>query len=165
MLNKSSRLTLLAIAVVVIISAVLVWDLIDTNKFDSRKSSPQDQTDKNQISEASYVGKESCINCHQRQYDLWLRSHHDLAMQVANDSTVLGDFNNSKVTHFGVTSKFYRRNNNFYVETEGLDGKNHEYQVSYTFGVTPLQQYLVRFPDGRYQVLPLCWDTRPAIQG
>ena len=165
MTNKSSRLTLIAIVVVLSITAFLIWDLVDTNTFVSRKSSPQIQIDENQGVGANYVGKETCINCHQRQYDLWLGSYHDLAMQVANDSTILGDFNNSKFTHFGVTSKFYRRDKNFYVETEGLDGKNHEYQISYAFGVIPLQQYLIKFPDGRYQVLPLCWDTRPAGEG
>jgi hypothetical protein len=31
--------------------------------------------------------------------------------------------------------------------------------------VWPLQQYLVAFPGGRYQTLPLCWDARAADQG
>lgn len=78
---------------------------------------------------------------------------------------MLGDFNDAQFTHFGVTSKFYRRDNKFFVETEGLDGKNHEFRVSYAFGLRPLQQYLVEFPDGRLQVLPLCWDTRSTAAG
>jgi predicted CXXCH cytochrome family protein len=37
--------------------------------------------------------------------------------------------------------------------------------VSYTFGVDPLQQYLVAFPDGRLQALSLAWDSRPKDRG
>ena len=38
-------------------------------------------------------------------------------------------------------------------------------RIKYTFGVSPLQQYLVEFPDGRLQALPIAWDTRPMEQG
>ena len=34
----------------------------------------------------------------------------------------------------------------------------------YTFGVSPLQQYLARFPGGRLQALPVAWDTRSAAE-
>jgi hypothetical protein len=32
--------------------------------------------------------------------------------------------------------------------------------VKYTFGFTPLQQYLVEFPGGRMQVPRISWDTK-----
>lgn len=57
------------------------------------------------------------------------------------------------------------RDGGYFVETDGPDGSVGEYRVAYTFGVTPLQQYLVEFPGGRLQSLPLCWDTRPAGEG
>jgi tetratricopeptide (TPR) repeat protein len=112
-----------------------------------------------------FVGREACKDCHQKEYDLWQDSHHDLAMQVVNDTTVLGDFNNASFTHFGVTSHFYIKNGKYIVHTEGVDGEFQEYEVAFVFGVTPLQQYLISFPGGRFQVLPLCWDTRPNEQG
>ena len=37
--------------------------------------------------------------------------------------------------------------------------------MKYTFGIDPLQQYLVEFPDGRLQALSLAWDSRPKEQG
>ena len=40
-----------------------------------------------------------------------------------------------------------------------------DHRVAYTFGVFPLQQYLIEFPRGRYQVLPVAWDSRPAAEG
>jgi hypothetical protein len=35
-----------------------------------------------------------------------------------------------------------------------------EFEIKYTFGVYPLQQYLVAFPGGRLQCLPLAWDAK-----
>lgn len=86
-------------------------------------------------------------------------------MQVASDDTVLGDFSNTTFTHFGVTSAFSKRDGKFFVRTDGPDGKLHDYEIKYTFGVSPLQQYLIEFPGGRYQVLGIGWDTRPKSQG
>jgi predicted CXXCH cytochrome family protein len=37
--------------------------------------------------------------------------------------------------------------------------------VRYTFGVWPLQQYLVDYGGGRLQALSVAWDARPAPQG
>ncbi len=86
-------------------------------------------------------------------------------MQEANEKTVLGDFSGAMLTHFGVTSTFFRRDGKFFVRTDGPDAKLHDYPVSYTFGVYPLQQYLVSFPGGRYQALPFGWDSRPKTEG
>jgi predicted CXXCH cytochrome family protein len=86
-------------------------------------------------------------------------------MQPANGETVLGDFSNARVTHFGVTSTFFRKDDQYWVRTEGPDGKLRDYEIKYTFGVEPLQQYLIEFPGGRLQALGLAWDTRAKQQG
>jgi predicted CXXCH cytochrome family protein len=86
-------------------------------------------------------------------------------MQEATPQSVLGDFNDTKFTHAGVTTRFSRRNDGYYVRTDGPDGKLTDYRIVYTFGVSPLQQYLVEFPDGRLQALPIAWDSRPAADG
>jgi Flp pilus assembly protein TadD len=114
---------------------------------------------------ASYVGRQACAGCHASEDRLWQGSHHDLSMQEATAATVLGDFGGATLTHFGVTSTFFRRDGRFFVRTDGPDGKLHNYAVAYTFGVSPLQQYLVEMPGGRLQTLPLCWDSRPASGG
>ncbi len=106
-----------------------------------------------------YVGKEACIECHQAEYDDWTGSDHDLAMDIATDSTVLGDFNNASLSANNQTNKFYKRNNKFYVFTDGEDGKMKEFEVKYVFGYSPLQQYLVEFEGGRLQTLALTWNT------
>ena len=86
-------------------------------------------------------------------------------MQPANDSTVLGDFNDVLFARLGITSRFYRRDGKFMVSTDGPDGAIHDYQVKFTFGVSPLQQYLIEFPGGRLQALGIAWDSRPRSQG
>ena len=117
------------------------------------------------VQHASFVGGAVCKTCHEREYQSWTGSDHDHAMEPATEETVLGDFNDARLTSFGVTSMFIRRDGEFFVRTEGPDGTMGEFKVSYTFGIYPLQQYLVAFPWGRYQVLPLCWDTRSREQG
>ena len=74
-------------------------------------------------------------------------------MQVASDSTVLGNFNDTHFSKDGVTSSFIKKENKFNVQTEGPDGKPQDYALPYTFGVSPLQQYLVAFSSGRLQSL------------
>ena len=108
---------------------------------------------------AVFTGGKACIECHQKEYRLWKGSDHDSAMAVASDTTVKGDFNNAEITFDGKTSKFYKREGKFYVFTEGPGGIMKEFQVAYTFGIRPLQQYLVPFENGKYQCLPIAWNT------
>ena len=111
------------------------------------------------IKQAEFVGGDKCISCHQREYKSWKGSDHDNAMSIATDSTVRGDFNNVEVEFRGKKHKFYKRDGKFFVYTEGIGGKMGEFQITYTFGVRPLQQYLVPFEKGRYQCLPIAWDS------
>ncbi len=112
-----------------------------------------------------YIGSETCAGCHRTEYDNWQGSHHDLAMQPANATTVLGNFDDASFTHFGITSTFYRQDERYLVRTDGADGSLQNFDILYTFGVYPLQQYLVEFPGGRMQALSIVWDSRPASEG
>ncbi len=105
-----------------------------------------------------YVGEAACIQCHQVEYNDWKGSHHDWAMKLPNDTTVLGDFNNVSFSADGETYLFYKKDSTYYVKT-GREGQKKEYKIAYTFGVTPLQQYLIKFPIGKYQILRATWDT------
>ncbi|MGW8313812.1 MAG: tetratricopeptide repeat protein [Desulfuromonadales bacterium] len=108
-----------------------------------------------------FVGSAQCKKCHEAAYNKWHGSYHDLAMDVAGEQSVLGDFNDARFTdpYNHVTSRFYRRDGKYYVETEGPDGKPGEFEITYTFGAYPLQQYLVPFPGGRLQCLNIAWDV------
>ena len=114
---------------------------------------------------ADYIGRDACADCHAQEAKLWQGSHHDLAMQEANAATVLGDFSDATFDYYGIGSRFFQRDGSFFVNTDGPDGKLTDYPIKYTFGVSPLQQYLVEFPGGRLQALPLAWDTRTAAAG
>ena len=57
---------------------------------------------------ATFVGRDECIDCHTEAYESWLGSHHDDAMDHANEDTVLGDFDNAEFEYKGITSRFYR---------------------------------------------------------
>jgi tetratricopeptide (TPR) repeat protein len=115
--------------------------------------------------ETEYVGRASCSSCHEEEDARWVGSHHDLAMQEATESTVLGDFDDAEFEQFGVVSRFYRNNGKLMVRTDGPDGKLQDYEIKYTFGFYPLQQYLIEFPGGRLQTLDIGWDSRPKEQG
>lgn len=112
-----------------------------------------------------FVGREQCVGCHQQEAGEWQGSHHDLAMQEASTETVLGDFENATFDYFGVVSTFFKRDGRFFVNTDGPDGKLTDYPIAYTFGVSPLQQYLIRFPNGKLQALNVVWDSRPEALG
>jgi tetratricopeptide (TPR) repeat protein len=107
-----------------------------------------------------YVGSERCKACHEAAYAAWSGSHHARAMQPARDETVSGDFGGATFVHQGKTWRFFRSGQRFLAHAEGPDGVMRDYEVAYTFGVEPLQQYLVAFPGGRLQALSAAWDTR-----
>lgn len=120
--------------------------------------SPKNTVEK-QIEHPKFIGKEACIDCHQTKYNNWKSSHHDQAMKIADSTTILADFNNTTFNHKGVKSTFYKKNGDFYVNTTDKNGEYQDYKIVYTFGVTPLQQYIVKFPDGAYQCLITAWDS------
>ncbi|MDZ7616099.1 MAG: multiheme c-type cytochrome, partial [Patescibacteria group bacterium] len=201
--------------------------------------------------EATYVGRESCRECHEQEVERWHGSDHHLAMKRATPEFVRGDFedrefvrvpflefpalldaetmhllaartepaewavamktaetdlqkqlflamtdefaeavrlamaNRSQVrpcdavaaryrlgraaTDLAVErgialpeanrSRFWRDGDKYFVQTEGPDGRQQVFPVKYTFGIEPLQQYLVALPRGRLQCLPVAWDT------
>ena len=108
----------------------------------------------------AFVGNEACRSCHQNEYTLWKQSDHFKAMQLPNDSTVVGNFNNTTFHADGVSSSFSKKDGKYIINTEGADGKNHDYEVKYTFGYFPLQQYLIETDAGKLQATRLSWDAR-----
>ncbi len=118
--------------------------------------------------QATYVGRSSCIQCHQEEAESYIGSHHDLAMDLATEDTVLADFDNATFERDGVVSRMFRDGDRYMIHTEGEEGEMRDFHVKYVFGVDPLQQYMVEFdrtpgmPDSeipRVQVLRLSWDT------
>ena len=109
---------------------------------------------------ADFVGAQACAGCHAETHAAWSASHHALAMQPANPATVLGDFEDAQFTYNGVTTRFRREGDAFYVDTDGPTGAIEPFEVTHTYGVYPLQQYLVALERGRLQALSIVWDSR-----
>ena len=109
---------------------------------------------------ATYVANTQCLGCHQTQAASWAGSHHAKAMAPASADTVRGDFDNTQFRHQGVTTRFFRRGDKFFVNTDGPDGKTADFEVKYSFGVAPLQQYLIETDGGRLQPLQIAWNTQ-----
>lgn len=123
----------------------------------------ENKVDQSTYEPDEYVGDAACFSCHEEAYKDWAGSHHDWAMKLPNDSTVLGDFNNVRFEADGETYFFHRNDSTFFVTTPDGNGVERTYPVAYTFGVIPLQQYLIEFPDGKYQTLRATWDSDSSI--
>lgn len=111
-------------------------------------------------SRQDHVADAACIECHSAQTALWAGSKHQRAMQDATPATVLGNFSDARFAGPDGPARFFRRGKDFFVNTVGADGTAHDFPVSHTFGVYPLQQYLVPLSGGRLQALSVAWDTR-----
>jgi len=141
---KFSKLILIAIILVVLVAGYVAADWYST----------VDETEARQ-----YVGRSSCADCHQQQCQEFVGSHHDLAMDVATEDTVLADFGDVTLEHYGITSRMFRDGDRFMINTEGPDGQMQDFEVKWVFGVEPLQQYMVGREGkiGRYRSAALDW--------
>ncbi|MFV3329564.1 tetratricopeptide repeat protein [Pseudomonas sp. NY15437] len=108
----------------------------------------------------SLVNEQQCQACHAEQSTAWQGSHHAQAMKPASDGAVLGNFENVTFKGDPETTRFYRKDGSYWVNTPGADGKPADFKVAYTFGIDPLQQYLIDYPGGRLQALGVAWDSR-----
>lgn len=111
---------------------------------------------------SEYVGSEQCVTCHEQKTKAWRGSHHDMSMRHADAESVLGDFDDTVIDG---KNRFYKKGEQYWVTIKGPEGKYNDYQIKYTFGFKPLQQYMVEFTDGRVQLIPFAWDSRDKATG
>jgi len=157
------RRVFIGLAITVVVLALLIWAPWRTG--DLRPTASKSAETSAALPAPTYVGRAACANCHAKQTEGWRGSHHDLAMQEMNEQTALGDFGSKEFRYAGITSRFFKRDGKFVVRTDGPDGKLADYEIKYTFGVAPLQQYLIELPGGRLQALGIAWDARSKEQG
>jgi len=132
--------------------------------------------------EAVADNEQECIGCHKGTVQAWQKSDHAKAMALPTKDTVLADFNDVDVKHYGQKAHFFVKDNQYHVtisydgnadtdtdtDTDTVSVEKHStnaypittYQIKYTFGHYPLQQYLVETEQGKLQVLPFAWDSR-----
>lgn len=116
-------------------------------------------------SDRDYVGSETCAGCHRQAFEHWRTSHHAMAMALPDQETVRADFSARPLDIAGRRIAFDEGDQGFTVTLDSGDGSLADFRVAYTFGVSPLQQYLTDVGNGRLQALPVVWDTRANGQG
>ncbi len=136
--------------------------LVATTAAAEEKRNPPDLDKRDR---AQFIGSQACVTCHAKEHEEWTASHHFLAMQQATENTVLGNFDGATFSKSGIESTFFRKDGKFWVRTDGPDGNLADFEIRYTFGVSPLQQYLIALPGGRFQALGIAWDARPKQNG
>jgi tetratricopeptide (TPR) repeat protein len=159
--DTRTRVRVITLAATALAAATLVTGAIHLRR---RTSQAEDSAAPPPVA-AEFVGSDSCGGCHHAEHDAWNRSQHARAMQRASRATVLGDFGGRSFEYEGVRSAFFVRDGRFFIRTDGPGGELADFEVKYTFGLEPLQQYLVELPGGRLQALSIAWDTRPAVDG
>jgi len=109
------------------------------------------------LANVPYQGSASCRACHPSHYESWHRTFHRTMTQEATPTSILGDFGGASYTFDGVTSRFTREQDRFFIETLDATGKPHRYPIERTVGSRRIQQYVTR--EGvRYLRLPLAWN-------
>jgi predicted CXXCH cytochrome family protein len=111
----------------------------------------------------AFVTSRNCKACHQGEYRAWKKSHHSWALRPPTPENVLGNFDDATFEHHGVRSRFFKRGEKYFIETDFTGDKNQEFEIKYTVGVEPLQQYLVELDKGRLQALDVAWDTNAKL--
>lgn len=99
------------IALVLIAAVVALLSLWWTSRPSARPTESPAATTGPQLTAAAgryhYVGRAVCATCHAKEDQMWRGSHHDLAMQEANASTVLGDFTDRQIAYNGIESRLF----------------------------------------------------------
>lgn len=140
-------LTIVVTAFLLVLSAgILTWPI----------GSPPVASERN---DPTHVSSAACADCHRQEHAAWSKSHHSWALRLPTPENVLGNFDDAVFEHKGVRARFFRRDGKFFIETDAPDGKPAEFEIKYTVGVEPLQQYLVELDKGRLQALDVAWDT------
>lgn len=107
----------------------------------------------------AFVTSEACTDCHTEAFAAWRDSHHGWAWRQPTADNVLGDFNDASFSHQGFTYRFETAGGRYFITADNAKGEPERFEVRYTVGVTPLQQYLVDTGNGHLQSFDVVWDT------
>ena len=62
------------------------------------------------------ISNQQCISCHQQSHDKWQQSDHAKAMAIADKNSVLANFENVDVKHYGQKTHFFIKDNRYQVK-------------------------------------------------
>ena len=119
------------------------------------------QKDKNQVTEDGYSGSESCIQCHERFYELWAPSWHGKAMQPVNAGFV-EEYQLPESEKINLEGKTYQMiyEDSSLVMLEQRDNELlKKFIVEYSLGGKNVFTFLTPLEKGKLQTIPLAYDV------
>lgn len=112
-----------------------------------------------QSTENEYVGSGSCIECHEKFYELWSTSHHGKAMQPLNAAFIKTE-NLPGSEEFALEGKIYSISLSdttmIMIEKDGSNIKN--YDVVWVLGGKNVYYFLTPLEKGKLQTIPLAYN-------
>jgi hypothetical protein len=109
----------------------------------------------------NYTGAEKCKDCHQENYKSWSKTYHKTMTQEATEDSVVGKFDGSNQTYWGITIRPIKVNKRYYFEyiNPETGSKLSTLEIKRTVGSRRYQQYLAQTDNtqGNYYRLELLW--------
>jgi predicted CXXCH cytochrome family protein len=161
--DPTRRGHVIAVLLTLVAAGALLWYL---SRLDSASESPDASFPTTPeaaawpTEDATWVGTAKCAECHEEAFEAHRDSHHDHATDLPGEETVLAPFDGRTFERDGFHATFSREGERYLVHAE-----EHDYDVGYTFGFYPLQQYLLDVGRGRFQAFSVAWDARPPEAG
>jgi tetratricopeptide (TPR) repeat protein len=110
---------------------------------------------------ATFGKSPSCKSCHEEAYANWEGSHHALAERELNLASDKEAFDPPwRFPHGTQVSQARTTNGQLQVITLGPRNAVEPFPVARVLGVSPLRQFLVPFPGGRFQMTELAFDPQ-----
>ncbi len=155
----------------------MTWQLIGSKFISMNKKTPyyllpvlllpwlwQSCSEKKTVSIAdnnsTFVGSNQCLRCHSSESELWSDSHHFHSMEPASKESIKATFEEDSLTLDGVHYEFSKDTSGFFVTISEKNSEKKVHKIEYSFGYSPLQQYLVELPNGKLQNLRVSYDTQ-----
>jgi len=102
-----------------------------------------------------YVGSAACQGCHPNQHGTWSDSYHRRMTQAATEESVLGDFNNVRLSAQDLDVRLFKEGSQFMAELVFSGADKHIFRVVMTTGSHNQQVYwLASLTDPRQMILP-----------
>lgn len=107
----------------------------------------------------AYVGSEACSGCHAAEFERWSHSEHALAMRAAAPGVVAARFDAVTRHAASITARPVAKAAGLAFDVQAPMGVL-SVPVPYVLGRGKIEQFLTPGRAGRWQSLPLAFDTR-----
>ncbi len=108
---------------------------------------------------ATYAGSASCRACHPKESDAWATSHHALAERPVDLAKDRAAFDPPRsFAHGTQRTEVKLDGETCLIASPGAGGNATPLPVARVIGESPLRQFLVAFPGGRFQTMEASYD-------